>query len=298
MTLVIVIVLGISIFLAVSLLLLRRTTAGCILLSCLPELIACLRDEQSRRGLQEMMLCSDPNTPRIRKQAEELKHLEVPGDVNIAIARVLDEYPTKQLASFSRSVVKNCSHLTKNVVASPQTCIEFRGVPLSMNIADHRGKWWRTHTDSWDNWNGSYMTFAEAEQGNWELHINYQVETAMVGTIRRTIVERISAESIKERQFGTQLTMWDTETTEVWKLLHQTEDARLFVICASTQIPQPRIDSIVLIVSRSPHLSVESEISMKQAVQERGLDWNHFFPLDNDKYQPEAPTIPFQDSSW
>jgi hypothetical protein len=141
------------------------------------------------------------------------------------------------------------------------------------------------------------MTFVEAERGDWELHINYQVETAMRGTIRRTIVERIPAEDIEERQFGTRLVMWDTETTEIWKLLHRTEDARLFVIRAATQIPQPRIDSIVLIVSRTPRLSAESEVSMKRAVEERGLQWNHFFALDNGKYIPEAPVLPFQASS-
>jgi len=45
-----------------------------------------------------MMACSDPNNPFIQKQVKELKNFEVPGDVNIAIARVLDEYPTQQLA--------------------------------------------------------------------------------------------------------------------------------------------------------------------------------------------------------
>ncbi len=87
--------------------------------------------------------------------------------------------------------------------------------------------------------------------------------------------------------------MWDTETKEVWKLLHQTEDARLFVICASTQIPQPRVDSIVLIVSRTPQLSAASEASMREAVADRGLNWDHFFALDNTKYQADAPVIPF-----
>jgi hypothetical protein len=282
---------------AASLVLLRRTYLGCIVLYSLPELIACLRDEESRNGLRQMMACSDPNAPRILKQVEELKHLEVPGDVNIAIARVLDEYPTRQLAVFSRTVVKNTAHLPMKSVNNPQKCIEFIGEPLAMNLIEHRGKWWRTHTDSWDNWDGSYMTFVEAERGDWELHINYQVETAMRGTIRRTIVERIPAEDIEERQFGTRLVMWDTETTEIWKLLHRTEDARLFVIRAATQIPQPRIDSIVLIVSRTPRLSAESEVSMKRAVEERGLQWNHFFALDNGKYIPEAPVLPFQASS-
>ena len=116
----------------------------------------------------------------------------------------------------------------------------------------------------------------------------------MRGTIRRTIVENLPADEIRNRQFGTQLIMWDTETTEVWKLLHKTDDARLFVICASTQIPQPRIDSIVLIVSRSPQLSKGSEMEMKQAVQDRGLVWEHFFALDCSKYKEDIPVIPFQ----
>jgi hypothetical protein len=291
------VVASVAVAVLVLVVLLRRTYLGSILFLCMPELIACLRDEESRRGLQEMMACSDPEAPRIQKQAEELKHLEVPGDVNIAIARVLDQYPTQQLATFSRMVVEKTAHVPMKKVINPKKCIEFRGEPLPMNLADHQGKWWRTHTDSWDNWHGSYMNFAEAEQGNWELHINYQVETAMRGTIRRTVVESIPAEGIREQQFGTRLIMWDTETTEVWKLLHQTEDARLFVICASTQIPQPRIDSIVLIVSRTPHLSLESEAAMKQALKERGLQWDHFFVLDNHKYRPDAPVIPFQNYS-
>lgn len=263
----------------------------------MPELINCLRDEESRKGLQELMSCSDSNAPRIRRQVEELKYLEVPNDVNIAIARVLDEYPTKQLATFSRRVVQKCSHLSMGNIDNPQKIIEFIGDPMTMNLADHRGQWWKTHSASWANWHGSYMTFVEAEQDNWELHVNYQVETAMRGTIRRTLVEKIPVEGIMEKQFGTRLTMWDTETTEIWKLLHQTVDARLFVICATTQIPQPRIDSIVLIVSRTPHLSAESESSMKRAVKERGLEWDHFFVLDNDRYQPSAPVIPFQISN-
>ncbi len=275
----------------------RKSSLGSIVFSCMPELISCMRDAESRKGLMELMACSDPNSPRIRNQAEELRHLEVPGDVNIASARVLDEYPTSQLAAFSRSVMQRCSNLNKISVTNPQKCIEFYGDPLAMKLADHRGTWWRTHTDSWDNWDGSYMNFIEAGQGNWELHINYQVETAMRGTIRRTLVENIPAHGITETQFGTQLLMWDTETREVWKLLHQTDDARLFVIRASTQVPQPRIDSIVLIVSRTPQLSAASETAMKQAVQERGLKWEHFSVLDNTKYQPDAPVIPFQVST-
>lgn len=282
--------------LAILILLLRQTTVGCILLYSMPELIACLSHKESRKGLQEIMACSNPNAPRMQKQVEELKNFEVPGDVNIAIARVLDEYPTQQLADFSKKLVKKTMHLNKKNIANPQKCIEFIGVPLDMKIEDHRGKWWKTHTASWANWDGSYMTMVKGEGGNWELHINYQVDTAMRGTIRRTLIEDIPANGIEEKQFRTRLTMWDIETTEVWKLLHETEDARMFVIYATTQIPQPRIDNIVLIVSRTPQLSAKSEISMKQAVKERGLNWNHFFQLDNDKYKEDAAVIPFQTS--
>jgi len=280
--------------LAIILLLLSRTAIGCMLFRCGPELMACLADKESRTGLQALMECGDPNSERIKKQEEELKYLEIPGDANIASARILDEYPATQLAKFSRSVVQKCSNISKAKVLNPQKPIGYNGEPLKMDITEHKGKWWRTHTNSWDNWDGSYMTFVEAGDGDWELHINYQVETAMRGTIRRTIVENLPANEMKERQFGTRLIMWDTETTEVWKLLHQTDDARLFVICASTQIPQPRIDSIVLIISKTPRLSKESEIQMKQAVKDRGLVWEHFFALDCSKYKENIPVIPFQ----
>ena len=289
-----IIMLACAIVLALIILLLSRTSLGCMLIKCGPELIACLGDEESRKGLQALMKCGDPNSERIQKQGKELQHLEIPGDANIASARILDEYPASQLAAFSRSVVQKCSHINKANTLNPQECISFKNEPLAMDISEHKGKWWRTHTNSWDNWDGSYMTFAEAKDGDWELHINYQVETAMRGTIRRTIVENLPADEIRNRQFGTQLIMWDTETTEVWKLLHKTDDARLFVICASTQIPQPRIDSIVLIVSRSPQLSKGSEMEMKQAVQDRGLVWEHFFALDCSKYKEDIPVIPFQ----
>ena len=283
-----------AIILPFLIILISRSSIGCMFLKCGPELIACLFDEESRKGLKALMTCGDLNSERILKQKKELQHLEIPGDANIASARVLDEYPTRQLAAFSRSVVQKCSHISKAGVVNPQNRISFNNDPMAMDIREHRGKWWRTHTNSWDNWDGSYMTFAEAKDGNWELHINYQVETAMRGTIRRTIVEDLPAEEIRNNQFGTRLVMWDTETTEIWKLLHKTDDARLFVICASTQIPQPRIDSIVLIVSRYPQLSKESEMEMKQAVKERGLSWEHFFTLDCTKYQEDIPAIPFQ----
>jgi|GEM_PF-2106146 len=289
-----VMVLACVVVLALIILLLSRTSLGCMIIKCGPELIACLRDKESRKGLQALMECGNPNSERIQKQEKELKYLEIPGDANIASARILDEYPASQLASFSRSVVQKCSHINQKNVLNPQECISFKGEPMTMDIFEHKGKWWRTHTNSWDNWDGSYMTFAEAKDADWELHINYQVETAMRGTIRRTIVENIPADEIKNSQFGTRLTMWDIETTEVWKLLHKTDDARLFVICASTQIPQSRIDSIVLIISRSPQLSKKSEIEMMQAVKERGLVWEHFFALDCSKYKEDIPVIPFQ----
>ena len=283
-----------AVVLAIIFLLLSRTPMGCMLFKCAPELIACLIDEESRKGLLAMMECGDPNSERIQNQHAELSHLEIPGDANIASARILDEYPSRQLAAFSSSVLQKCTIINQANTPNPQECISFNGEPLKMDISEHKGKWWRTHTDSWDNWDGSYMTFAKASNNDWELHINYQVESAMRGTIRRTIVENIPEDGIKERQFGTRLIMWDTETTEVWKLLHKTEDARLFVICASTQIPQPRKDSIVLIVSSSPQLSEQSEQEMKQAVQDRGLVWDHFFALDCSKYKEDAPVIPFQ----
>jgi len=289
-----IIVLACVIVLAILIFLLSRTSMGCMVIKCGPELIACLRDEESRKGLQALMQCSDPNSERIKKQEKELDHLEIPGDANIASARILDEYPAGPLAAFSRNLIKKCSHVNQTNVPVPQKCISFKNEPLAMDISEHKGKWWRTHTDSWDNWDGSYMTFAEGKDGEWELHINYQVETAMRGTVRRTIVENLPADKIEHNQFGTRLIMWDTETTEVWKLLHKTDDARLFVIRASTQIPQPRIDSIVLIVSRTPQLSEKSEMEMKQAVKDRGLVWDHFSVLDCSKYKEDIPVIPFQ----
>lgn len=289
----IIVIIGAAII-AISIFFLKRTALGCMIISCGPELMACLIDEESRKGLQALMECGDPNSERIQRQRAELSHLEIPEDANIASARILDEYPTRQLAAFSKSMVQKCSRFNQMNIASPQECISYNGEALNMDMNEHRGRWWRTHTDSWDNWDGSYMTFVETGNGDWKLHINYQVETEMRGTIRRTIVEDISAEGISEKHFGTRLIMWDTETTEVWKLLHQTEDARLFVICASTQIPQPRKDSIVLIVSRSPQLSDNSEREMKLAIEERGLNWDHFFILDNNKYKENVPVIPFQ----
>ncbi len=278
----------------ISFILLKKTALGCMLFRCGPALIACLLDPESRAGLKALMECSDKNSERMKRQIVECSHMEIPEDANICSVRVLDEYPTRQLAAFSQCVVTKCVLSNKDNDSSPQDCISYINPPMTMDITEHRGKWWRTHTDSWDNWDGSYMTFIEADCGDWELHINYQVETAIRGPIRRTIVENIEANGIKDTQFGTQLVMWDTETTEVWKLLHKTEDARMFVICATTQIPSPRKDSIVLIVSRNPQLSEASANEMKNAVKERGLEWEHFFVLDNSKYKEDIPVIPFQ----
>lgn len=276
--------------------LLLKTQLGCMILKCGKELLACFMDKESRDGLMAMMECANPDSERIRKQIEELKHHEIPSDPNIAIARILDEYPTVQIANFSKAMVQKCSHLNQKKVTSPNSALSYIGEPLKMDISEHEGRWWRTHTDSWDNWDGSYMTFAEAKNGNWNLHINYQVDTALRGTIRRTIVEDIPFNGIKDNSFDTRLEMWDTETNEVWKLLHKTEDARLFVICAKTQVPQPRIDNIVLIVSKTPKLSKSSKEEMRREIQKRGLNWNHFFELNNDKYKKDVPVIPFQES--
>ncbi len=65
-----------AVILAIILLLLSRTPQGCMLIKCAPELIACLLDEESRKGLQAMVECGNPNSERIQSQQAELKHLE------------------------------------------------------------------------------------------------------------------------------------------------------------------------------------------------------------------------------
>ncbi|MGL1891802.1 MAG: hypothetical protein OCD02_09255 [Spirochaetaceae bacterium] len=264
-----------------------------MIIKCGPELFACLRDPESREGLQELTKCGDKNSKRVQNQIKELQHMEVPEDSDICSARILDEYPTKQLASFSRSAVIKCANMYKDDDVTPQKPISFNNPPLKMNLNEHSGKWWRTHTDSWDNWDCSFMNFVEATDGDWKLHIEYQVKTAMRGLIRRQLAEYIAAHGIEERQFGTTLVMWDTETTEVWKLLHKTDDARMFAICAKTQIPRPRIDNIFLIVSRTPELSEPSLKEMKVAANERGINWNNFFELKNNNCNNDIPIIPF-----
>jgi len=277
----------------VTYLILIRTALGCLVIRCGPELIRCLIDEESREGLKALMDCGNKNSERIKRQELEFKDMRVPGDSDICSARCLDEYPTKQLAAFSKKVTEKCKHAFKEENTIPTEFINFKGLPQPMNISDHEGTWWRSYTNAWDSWGGSRLEFTPQENGDWNLHIEHQVKTAKRGLIRRTLVEHIAKEGITESQFGTRLVMWGTETTEVWKLLYQTEDVRVFAICATTEKPRLRIDSIVLVISRSKEIPEASLIELKSAIEERGYAWEHFTKIDNESYTPNLPILPY-----
>ena len=267
--------------------------ARCLVSECTSELMSCGADEVCQGGMNCLMECGDPTSTRIIKQTEELWQIEVPGDSDLCSVRCIDEYPSPLLATFSRCVVGQCADTYPESDSTPQVCREFTGSPLEMNLAEHLGPWWRTHTNSWDRWNCSRIDFVETKEKEWELHIDYQVTTAAGSPIRRTLVEHIPAQGIIPNQFGTRLVMWDTETTEKWELLHSTGDARMFAICATTLQPRPRNDRLVLIFSREPRLSEASLAAMKDAAEARGLPWSHFVSLDNTNCDDQVPTVPF-----
>ena len=287
------ILLLVLIIIVIAYLVLIRTGLGCILIHCGPELIRCLIDSESREGLKALMDCGNKESERIIQQKIEFKDMRVPGDSDICSARCLDEYPTAQLAAFSKKVTTKCNHAFKEENEVPTEFINFKGSPLPMNISEHEGSWWRSYTNAWDSWAGSRLKFAPQENGNWNLHIEHQVKTAKRGLIRRTLVEHIEKEGITETQFGTRLVMWGTETTEVWKLIHKTEDVRVFAICATTEKPRLRIDSIVLVISRDQEIPKESLEDLKSAIEKRGYTWEHFSKIDNESYTPDLPVLPY-----
>lgn len=277
----------------VAYLVLVRTGLGCILIHCGPELVRCLMDSESREGLKALMDCGDKDSDRIKTQEIEFKNMKVPGDSDICSARCLDEYPTTQLAAFSKKVTTKCKHAFKDKNEVPTEFVDFLGSPLPMNIHEHEGYWWRSYTNAWDSWGGSKLEFASQDNGNWNLHIQHQVKTAKRGMIRRTLVEHIEKEGITEYQFGTHLIMWGTETTEVWKLIYKTEDIRVFAICATTEEPRLRKDSIVLVVSREQEIPKDSLEKLKNAIENRGYTWKHFSKIDNESYDPNLPVLPY-----
>lgn len=287
------ILLFVLIIILISYWLLNKTGLGCILIHSGPELIRCLIDEESREGLKALIECGDRNSERIRHQEREFKHMCVPGDSDICSARCLDEYPTPQLAAFSRKVTEKCKHAFKGENMVPTEFINFKGAPLHMDIYEHEGLWWRSYTNAWDSWGGSRLTFEPQENGDWHLHIEHQVKTAMRGQIRRTLVEHIGKAGITNSQFGTRLVMWDTETNEVWQLLYKTEDVRVFSICATTEKPRLRIDSIVLVLSRNKEIPESSLAELKCEIEKRGYIWEHFTKIDNESYTPDLPVLPY-----
>ena len=104
------IILLVLIIVVIAYLVLIRTGLGCILIKSGPELIRCLIDEESREGLKALMDCGNKNSERIKQQVLEFKDMRVPGDSDICSARCLDEYPTPQLAAFSKKVTTKCNH--------------------------------------------------------------------------------------------------------------------------------------------------------------------------------------------
>lgn len=283
----------ILVVIVVAYFLLIRTGLGCIVIHCGPELIRCLADKESREGLKALMDCGNKESDRIKQQEIEFKNMKVPGDSDICSARCLDEYPTPQLAAFSKKVTTKCKHAFKEENEVPTEYIEFKGSPLTMNLKEHEGLWWRSYTNAWDSWGGSRLRFEPQDNGDWHLHIEHQVKTAMRGLIRRTLVEHIEKEGINQQQFGTRLVMWETETTEVWKLIYQTNDIRVFAICATTKNPRLRIDSIVLVISRNKEIPEESLKQLKFAIEEKGYKWEHFSKIDNESYDPNIPVLPY-----
>jgi|AntAceMinimDraft_3_1070362.scaffolds.fasta_scaffold02169_2 hypothetical protein len=287
------IILLVLIIVVIAYLVLIRTGLGCILIKSGPELIRCLIDEESREGLKALMDCGNKNSERIKQQVLEFKDMRVPGDSDICSARCLDEYPTPQLAAFSKKVTTKCNHAFKKDDIVPTEFVNFEGAPLPMDLNEHEGVWWRSYTNAWDSWAGSRLKFDPQENGDYHLHIEHQVKTAKRGLIRRTLVEQIEKEGITTSQFGTRLVMWGTETTEVWKLLYKTEDVRAFAICATTEKPRLRIDSIVLVISREQEIKEVSLEKLKSAIEKRGYSWEHFTKIDNESYTSNLPVLPY-----
>jgi len=265
----------------------------CIMTSCTSQMIACVSDETCNAGLKCLTECGDPNSDRIKKQKEDFKYHDVPGDSDICSSNCLDRYPSKLLAAVSRCVVNKCSHTYSKDDKVPQKCNSFFGKTETMHLKNHSGKWWRTHTSSWDRWNCSTMKFIKQPNNDWKLYISYQIKTGKGKTIGRRIVEHIAKDGINEDYFATILTMWDTKTTERWKLLHSTKDARMFAICATTRKPRLRKDQILLIISRNKQLSPASLISMKAVAKKLGIPWKHFYPLKNNNCNFNIPVVPY-----